>query len=536
MGFRISFDALLVVACLLTQTAAHGQEVSYTVQPGDNPWRIALQHLKPGMLNALVEHNGITNPLRIAPGTTLRIPKDWLFRGSRPVSVIDVSGQAVSVSGRGTEKELQAGDRIPAQSRIRTREQGSVTLQFSDGSRVLVGEKSDVRLQKNSFVPLAEGRDIRLNVPTGKVENEARNQEKPNGRFEIRTPSGVAAVRGTRFRLTSAARDTRTEVLEGKVAVSDKRGTTIPVPAGYGMALQNGRSVASQPLLKAPSVGPGTMTVEQLPIDLPMQPVAGAVAYRTLVSSPGTLTAILSDQKTTAAAMRIRDVPDGDYQLRVRAIDQNGLEGEETQRPLSINARPGAPFLISPTADAGISTPRPGFSWARNTAASSYHFQLATNPGFQPVLIDAPNLTEPSFQPDAELPEGGYFWRLAAVSSSEGRGPFSPAESFRRTPATPGMVSFNNEQQAVRWQKLADARYQVQVADNPGMEKPVIDRMLEDNQLVLQELSAGTYFVRVQTLGASGLRSQWSDTQSFHVTSGFKWEYLLLPLPLLLLL
>ena len=534
--FRPRFDYALATAGLLMLTAAQGQDIGYTVQPGDNPWSIATQHLKPGMVDALVERNNIRDPHRITPGSILQIPKDWLFRGSRPVAVIDVSGVALLISGQGREKRLEPGDRIPARSRIRTQDQGNVTLQFSDGSRVLVGERSDILLRKNSYVPLAEGRDIRLNMPGGKVENDINKQDKPTGRFEIQTPSGVAAVRGTRFRVASADRDTRTEVLEGKVAVADKRGTQTPLPAGYGMAMQNGRSGASQQLLKAPQVTDGPLTVEQLPIDLPLPPMPGAVAYRTLVSAPGLLAANISDQKTDGAMMRIRDIPDGDYQLRVRAIDQHGLEGEDAIRPLTINARPSAPFLISPTADAGFSNARPEFSWARHTAASSYHFQLATNLSFQPVLIDAPGLTDPAFKPAADLPEGKYFWRLATVSPSEGKGPFSPAESFLRTPSTPGSIVFSDEQHALRWQKLTDARYQVQVADNAGMEKPMIDRMLDDNQLALNELSAGVYFVRVQTLGASGLRSQWTDVQSFTVKSSFRWEYLLLPLPLLLLL
>ena len=531
-----AFRDLLVASYVFSLPAAQAQEVDYAIKPGDTPWEFARQHLKPGLVEALIKHNGITDSFHIPPGTLIHVPRAWLYRGSRPVTVVDVSGESILLTGKDKNKILRQGDQISPFSRIHTPDQASVTLQFADGSRILIGEQSDVRLQKNSFVPLAEGRDIRLTVPAGKVENDIRRQETPPGRFEINTPSGVAAVRGTRFRVASQPGQTRTEVLEGKVAVADKRGTHTALPAGYGIAINDGRQGTSTLLLAAPQVSEATLLVEQLPIDLPLPAIPGATGYRTLVSAPGTLTASVSDQQTAAAVARIRDIPDGDYQLRVRAIDRNGLEGAETVRPLTINVRPSAPFLIAPTADAGLSATRPTFSWARHSAASSYHFQLAANPEFKPPLIDAPGLLEPSFQPPEDLPEGKYYWRLATVSASEGKGPNSLIESFQRTPATPGNVAFSGEQRGLRWQKQENAHYHVQIGTEASMEKPLIDRVIDDNQLALSELDAGNYFVRIQTQGASGLNSQWTDIQSFTVESRFDWRYLLFSVPLLLLL
>ncbi|MBN1956525.1 MAG: LysM peptidoglycan-binding domain-containing protein [Anaerolineae bacterium] len=49
-----------------------GGETSYTVQPGDNLFRIALRH---GMrAEELAAYNGITNPALIYPGQVIRIP------------------------------------------------------------------------------------------------------------------------------------------------------------------------------------------------------------------------------------------------------------------------------------------------------------------------------------------------------------------------------------------------------------------------------------------------------------------------------
>lgn len=48
---------------------------------------------------------------------------------------------------------------------------------------MLIREHSDVRLQTNKFVPLAEGRDIRINIPQGKVESDVSKHRTAPGRF-----------------------------------------------------------------------------------------------------------------------------------------------------------------------------------------------------------------------------------------------------------------------------------------------------------------------------------------------------------------
>ncbi|KAB2921282.1 MAG: LysM peptidoglycan-binding domain-containing protein, partial [Dechloromonas sp.] len=100
-GRRRRSRLLLAAVSLLAFAAAGAQEVEYTFKPGDNPWSIAFEHLKPGMVDALVEHNGIRDPYRIAPGTVIRIPDQWLFRGARPVTVVDVGGEAMLIPRRG---------------------------------------------------------------------------------------------------------------------------------------------------------------------------------------------------------------------------------------------------------------------------------------------------------------------------------------------------------------------------------------------------------------------------------------------------
>lgn len=522
--------AILAAGCV---NAGHCTEIGYVFKPGDNPWNFSRQHLLPGRSASLIELNSITDPHHIAPGTEIRVPTTWLARISRPVRVVETAGGVTQLLGKDGSKPLKAGDTISPNSRIRTAEQSSVTLQFADGSRVLIRENSDVRLERNVFVPLSDERDIRMALPKGNVENEVTHRLPAAGRFEIRTPSGVAAVRGTRFRMAGSARETRTEVLAGKVVVAAAKRPPTSLPAGFGLALGNGRGAVATRLLPAPQFPESKLLVEQVPAELNLPPVNGAVAYRTLVSAGQNLSAPLSEQRTEQPLMRILDIPDGQYTLRVRAIDANGLEGNELQLPLSINARPNPPFVLGPKADAQVAEARPHFRWTRSTEASQYHFQLAGNREFMPLLADEKTLVGNDFTVLQDLPEGKYFWRLASISASEGAGPFGEAQAFLRVPALPGQVGFSDDQHSLSWKKVSSARYRVQVGNSQTIDPPLIDRIVDSNQLALDDIDPGSYFVRVQTLGMSGIDSPWSDVQAFEIPSRFDWRYLLLVVPVL---
>lgn len=524
---------MLVVLATGCASAALAADIGYTFKAGDNPWDFSRQHLIPGRTAALIELNGIKDPHHIAPGTEIRFPGTWLARISRPVRVVETVGQVVLIRGKNDTTPLKAGDTVSPDSHIVTAGQSSATLQFADGSRVLIRENSDVRLEKNIFVPLSNERDIRLRLPKGNVENEVTHRAPAAGRFEIKTPSGVAAVRGTHFRMAGTARETRTEVLAGKVAVAAGARPPTGLPAGYGLAIGNGTNAVATRLLPAPQLPDSKLLIEQLPAELPLPAVGGAVAYRTLVSPGKNLSAPLSEQRTEQPLIRVLDIPDGDYTLRVRAIDTNGLEGQEQQLPLTINARPGPPFVLGPSADAQVGEARPRFRWTRSTEAAHYHFQLAGNSDFAPLTAEEKALDGAEFVAPQDLPEGRYFWRLASISASEGAGPFGETQSFLRVPAAPGQLGFSDDQRSLSWRKAANARYRVQVGASKLIEPPIIDRIVDNNQLALDEIDAGSYFVRVQTLGTSGLDSPWSDVQAFEIQSRFDWRYLLLVVPLL---
>jgi subtilisin-like proprotein convertase family protein len=83
---------------------------------------------------------------------------------------------------------------------------------------------------------------------------------------------------------------------------------------------------------------------------------------------------------------------------------------------------------------------QPVFQWTPMPGASNYHFQLATDPAFNDILIDLPYLVSTSFAIGAPLPEGtSFFWRVKAFNFCGDNG-FSPVFTFKTLTTTPSDI------------------------------------------------------------------------------------------------
>ena len=92
---------------------------------------------------------------------------------------------------------------------------------------------------------------------------------------------------------------------------------------------------------------------------------------------------LLFDGTFTSPNFRGPDLPDGVYFLRLRAIDERGLEGRDAVSRFVLNARPEPPVLIAPEFEGVVPEEQPVFQWAQQLGADSYRFQLATDESFR---------------------------------------------------------------------------------------------------------------------------------------------------------
>ena len=260
----------MMVLALCMQGAGAAEWI-YTVQPGDNPWSLT-ERLLAGIKYwpRLQSHNHIADSTHIPPGTRLRIPVGWLRRTEATATVAAVKGGAELLRVSGTPpRTLKSGAVLRTGDIVRTGERGNVTVEFKDGSRMLVHAGSELRMADLGAFANTDLVDTRVELVRGRAESLVRPLRGEPGRFEIRTPSAVTSVRGTGFRVSAEDAVTRTEVTKGKVGVrrDEAAPSEVGVAAGFGtVAAANAQPEPPVPLLPAPDLGRLPAVVERVPV------------------------------------------------------------------------------------------------------------------------------------------------------------------------------------------------------------------------------------------------------------------------------
>jgi hypothetical protein len=527
------------IALALCGSTALAEDFIYVVRPGDNPWNLTQRYLKSiEYWPRIQDYNQILEPQAIQPGTVLRIPVAWMRAEQTSAHVLDVRGQVEHQLGDRAEV-LVPGARIMPGTLIRSGEDSSLTLEFPDGSRTLVGANTELTLREIKRLNASGAHQLGIELRKGHIENTVRPVGRGGGRYIIHTPAAIAAVRGTDFRAAVTGDALRTETLEGEVALQNRRGTT-RLTAGTGSHVTPGKAPEpSSRLLTAPALERLPEIIDRVPFRVAVDPVPGAVRYRTQIAADDSFIALESDRSGIEPAVLGKDgLPDGRYRLRVRGIDARGLEGVDSERTIIIDARPEPPFPSVPGAGGFATEERVRFAWAHNPEATGYHFQLAADPDFERILITHEGLEDAHLTLEDELPSGDYWWRVALSTAAEGRGPYSDNQRFRRPPPGPSAEppEVDGDTLQLRWRATEGAeRYTVQLARNADFATP--DHAFDTTaaELSVPRPSGGTWHIRIRSQEANSPPGPWSKPQQIEVPHSH-WRALLVLLPLLLAL
>lgn len=538
MRVWIALVWMLICGGLRAQTEAPDADWRYRIQPGDTLITLTEQWLTPPRTwRDLQKLNRVPDPLRLMPGSTLRMPVAWLRREAGVAEALFARGQVTRQRGSVTEA-LAAGATLQSGDRIRTGPQSSASLRFADGSRLLIPADSDVTLDQLLVLGRSAIPAVRIDVQQGGADSRVTPNAQRVPLYDVRTPHVNLGVRGTEFRVQTAGAQSRMQVLSGAVHAD---GLSADVAAGQGLLAQGGTRTVS-PLLAAPDLSAMPREVERLPLRLAWSASpAGAVGWRAQLYPRGDADRLLLDARVSepvVAWAEARELPDGDYTLRVRAVDAQGQEGRATDADIVLKARPEPPFIQSPAAGAVSYTGSMALAWTRNTAAPDVRLQIARDPAFKDLVLQPPPLAAAGFE--ARLPDGRYHWRIAAVEASGRAGPFGDAQTFELQPPPPAPPpaepEVSGDQLKLRWR--ADpgvTRYELEWATTPAFDGPAVQRFNVDKaEAVLPKPSPGTYYLRARAFNAAGAASPWGQTQMIEQPyPRWLWLLPLLVVPLL---
>lgn len=528
--------ALLATGAAQAQPQTADADWRYRIQPGDTLITLTDSWLAaPKTWRDLQKLNRVPDPLRLQPGSTLRMPVAWLRREASVAEAVFARGQVTRLRG-GASEALAAGAMLQGGDRIHTGAQSSASLRFADGSRLLIPPDSDVTLEQLLVLGRGAIPAVRIGVQQGGADSRVTPNAQRVPLYEVRTPHVNLGVRGTEFRVQTAAGASRMQVLSGAVHAD---GLGPDVAGGQGLLAEGtARSVA--PLLSPPDLSGLAPVVERLPLHLAwVGGPAGAVSWRAQLYSRGNFDQLLLDDVVGEPAtnwFEARELADGDYTLRVRAIDARGQEGAAADANIRLQARPEPPFIQAPAPGAVSYNGGMALAWSRNTAAPNVRLQIARDAGFKDLALQ-PEAPIDAASYEAKLPDGVYHWRVASVEAGGRSGPFSDAHSFEIKPPPPAPPpaepEVDGDQLKLRWR--ADpgvARYELEWSKSEAFEGADVQRFNTDKaELAMPKPSAGRYFLRARAFNAAGAPSPWGQTQTIEQPYP-RWLWLL---PLLLI-
>lgn len=512
-------------------------EWRYTLRPGDNLIVVSARYLaKPGNWVRLQRYNRIADPYRLLPGSTLRIPLAWLRHEPAPAQVVAVSGDVTVSMPAAAGRRLQAGERLAAGAMLAAAADSSATLRLADGTQLVLQPGAQMALDTVSVYAGGGMADTRLRLQQGRVELGVNPQRKPGSRLRVITPSAVAAVRGTHFRVAADAGVTREETLAGEVSLA-AGGGQVTVGEGQGSLAEAGKTPRPPvALLPAPDVSALPNRFDALPLRFTLPALAGGTSWLGQIAPDARFETVLLERTSATPQLSFADLPDGRYVLRVRAADALALQGRDALHAFELDARPFPPLLGAPPSR--VREAKPTLRWSGVVGAEAYRVELARDAGFNEVVL-AERLDATSLAPREALAPGAYHWRVASIEGSE-QGPFSPPQAFAYDPL-PGAPELGQAAPAFRDGSLALAlpappaglRYELVLARDAERSAVVWQGTSSDGRLQTGNLEPAAYYLAARLVEADGTAGPYA-TRLIEAPPRFRWEpLLLLLLPLL---
>ncbi|MFZ6872277.1 FecR domain-containing protein [Undibacterium sp. Di27W] len=494
-------------------------DMTYFALQGDTLSAIAKRYTeKTSNWQILGKRNNIGNDRTIPIGTAILIPLELLPEEASEAKVIAMTGNPAYKAADGTSGNLALGSVLKEGTQISTDKNGFLTLALPDESRISIPSNSNVSLSKLRKTKYTASPRTEVTLLQGKVESRVSSLVNNKGRFEVRTNLAVAGVRGTNFRVGVNEDGIANEVLEGGVAVNNaaaRKKDELVLTAGKGNLISATGIGKVVDLLPPPQMNDSYLQQERPTLQFLVETTPEAAGYRVQIAKDKDIIDVLAENRYKDNRFKFDGFADGNYFVRITAIDKLGLEGLPLVRAVTLKARPEPPFTVQPKNK--VRAERLDFAWTEASNAVSYHLQLARDAGFKDLLIDKADLKQVQFSADRPK-DGEYYWRVATIANNSGKadhGPYSDVQKFTVLPVTSlappdegngNLLSFN-------WASEPGQKFLIQISTDAEFKKLFLDKELDKAELKIARPQAGTYFIRVRSTDPDGYVSAFTATQ-----------------------
>ncbi|WP_162060872.1 FecR domain-containing protein [Undibacterium sp. KW1] len=502
-------------------------DMTYFALQGDTLTSIAKRYTdKTTNWPILGKRNKIGNDRTIPIGTAILIPLELLPEEPSEAKVIAMTGNPAYKAADGEVGTLALGSVLKEGAQISTDKNGFLTMALPDESRISIPSNSNVSLSKLRKTKYTGSPRTEVTLLQGKVESRVSSLVNNKGRFEVRTNLAVAGVRGTNFRVGVNEDGIANEVLEGGVAVNNttaKKTDELVLTAGKGNIISAAGVGKPVDLLPPPKMNDSYLLQERPTLQFQVETNPAATGYRVQIAQDKDIINVLAENRYKDNRFKFDGFADGNYFVRITAIDKLGLEGLPLVKAVTLKARPEPPFTVQPKNKTRAE--RLDFAWTEASNAVAYHLQVAKDAEFKNLLIDKPGLKEVQFSADRPA-EAEYFWHVATIVQKDGKpdhGPYSDAQKFVVLPVTSLAPpdEGNGNQLSFSWASEPGQKFLIQISTDPDFKKLFLSKELDKAELKINRPDAGVYFIRVRSTDPDGYVSPFSSTQK--ITLQQRW-------------
>jgi len=224
-----------------------------------------------------------------------------------------------------------------------------------------------------------------------------------------------------------------------------------------------------------------------------------------------------STQLVNNARAALPDLPDGNYQARVRGIDKRGLEGKSAVHPLLIDTHPQPPVPLQPREGKILRGSSAELQWSASADAHRYQLEIATDEAFEQIVFSQADLDGTRYQTTGITEPGTYYWRVASVAADGELGPTGAARFWHLKPLPEKIapaIEPEDDRLVASWPQVSpDQTYQVQIAFDRSFMNLEFDEITSKPSISIAKSSTQVRYLRVRSIEPDGYQGPWGTVQ-----------------------
>ena len=418
----LAFVLGLLVAQLAFAEGGNGEankqvaDFVYTVKRGDTLGGLSKELFDtPARWKDVATYNHLSDANRIEPGQILNIQLPWMKQQPAMVKIeskakVEALTGTVSVNGRA----IKFGDEVAVGDKLLTAQGASVRMRLPDGSTINVMENSQLGIEKLEQKPGNFFASI-LRLISGQLEAHKAKYPEGQADLKIQTRSATLGVRGTHFRMQQQDNCSFAEIETGLVSFdADKTPQSLALAGGEGSVADGEHAAEVIPLLPAPTFPALPALLEMSELEWIMPEMVGATAYAGELAQDEEFSKGVASVHGEGRSILIKNLQDGQYWLRLRAVDSHGLQGMEGKTSLTVKLRTRKLATIK----AYISGNSIELLWVGRKGNERYQVQIAQDQNFTQIMLD--KQTQDNWV-DLPRPKPGYYFMRVRTLLGAGR-------------------------------------------------------------------------------------------------------------------